>query len=75
MPDDIFSGDKRGLLVFKQGTEVICRSDLTASSGKPGSNPDLVSADLQTLPPLNKNNHQLSERENWNDSGGKALVL
>lgn len=41
----------------KQGTEVICRSDLTTRSEKPGSNPDLHSADLQTLPPPDKNNH------------------
>jgi len=47
----------------KQGTEVICGSDLTTRSEKPGSNPDLHSADLQTLPPPNKNSHHRFLRE------------
>lgn len=44
-----FLGTGEAYSYSKQGTEVICRSDLTTSSGKPGSNPDLVSADLQTF--------------------------
>lgn len=41
-----FLGTSVAYSYSKQGTEVICRSDLTSGSGKPGSNPDLVSADL-----------------------------